>query len=136
MFNGRYGFDAYGKALAIFAAAISVPTLFIPYQSPARLILNGLTLVILAYALFRAISRNFAARQSELYKYSVFERKVSAFLARARDSWRGGKNEFDERRKYKHLTCPQCMQKLRVPRGKGKLRVTCTRCGNKFLTKS
>lgn len=41
-----------------------------------------------------------------------------------------------EIKQYKYFICPQCTQRLRVPRGKGKLRVTCTRCGNVFETKS
>lgn len=43
---------------------------------------------------------------------------------------------WSEIRQYKYFICPQCTQRLRVPRGKGKLRVTCTRCGNVFETKS
>ena len=39
-------------------------------------------------------------------------------------------------RQYKYLLCPQCTQRLRVPRGKGRIRVTCTNCGNVFETKS
>ena len=41
-----------------------------------------------------------------------------------------------EIKQYKYFICPQCAQRLRVPRGKGKLRVTCTKCGNVFETKS
>ncbi|NCB05936.1 MAG: hypothetical protein EOM69_10520, partial [Clostridia bacterium] len=41
-----------------------------------------------------------------------------------------------ELKQYKYLICPQCAQKLRVPRGKGRLRVTCTNCGNVFETRS
>ncbi|OQB23673.1 MAG: hypothetical protein BWY11_01664 [Firmicutes bacterium ADurb.Bin182] len=136
MFHGRYGLDALSRAMIWCALALSVPTLFIQHGSAARYVLSGLTTVILILALLRAFSRNFAARQSELYRFSHIERNIGAFFARARDSLRSGRNEFEERRKYKHLTCPQCMQKLRVPRGKGKLRVTCTRCGNKFNAKS
>lgn len=43
---------------------------------------------------------------------------------------------WNEIKHYKYLICPQCTQRLRVPRGKGRLRVTCTRCGNKFETRS
>lgn len=43
---------------------------------------------------------------------------------------------WSEIKQYKYFMCPQCAQRLRVPRGKGKLRVTCTHCGNVFETKS
>ena len=43
---------------------------------------------------------------------------------------------WSELKQYKYFLCPQCAKRLRVPRGKGKIRVTCTHCGNVFLTKS
>lgn len=46
------------------------------------------------------------------------------------------KQYWQTRRQYRYLTCGQCGQKLRVPRGKGKIRVTCTKCRNQFLAKS
>lgn len=41
-----------------------------------------------------------------------------------------------ELKAYKYFFCPQCTRRLRVPRGKGKVRVTCTTCGNVFEIKS
>ena len=41
-----------------------------------------------------------------------------------------------ELRSYKHARCSSCKQRVRVPRGKGKLRVTCPRCGTKFEVRS
>ena len=46
------------------------------------------------------------------------------------------KNPWREYRTYRYLICPQCGQRLRVPRGKGKIRVTCTKCRNQFIAKS
>lgn len=43
---------------------------------------------------------------------------------------------WHEFRNYRYLVCPQCQQKLRVPRGKGKIKVTCTKCRNQFIAKS
>ena len=43
---------------------------------------------------------------------------------------------WSELKQYKYFICPQCAQRLRVPRGKGKIRVTCTHCGNIFEMKS
>ncbi|MDO4798818.1 MAG: hypothetical protein Q4A01_12455, partial [Coriobacteriales bacterium] len=37
---------------------------------------------------------------------------------------------------YKHLTCPECGQRVRVPRKKGKIRITCPKCHAKFEAKS
>ena len=49
------------------------------------------------------------------------------------DKW---KQQWHEYRTYRYLICPQCSQRLRVPRGKGKIRVTCTKCRNQFVAKS
>ena len=49
------------------------------------------------------------------------------------DKW---KRQWQEYRTYRYLICPQCSQRLRVPRGKGKIRVTCTKCRNQFIAKS
>jgi len=49
------------------------------------------------------------------------------------DRW---KRQWREYRNYRFLICPQCAQRLRVPRGKGKIRVTCTKCRNQFIAKS
>ena len=57
------------------------------------------------------------------------QRTHRAHKARKNPTW-------SEIKQYKYFICPQCTQRLRVPRGKGKLRVTCTRCGNVFEIKS
>ena len=49
------------------------------------------------------------------------------------DKW---KRQWREYRTYRYLICTQCSQRLRVPRGKGKIRVTCTKCRNQFIAKS
>ena len=50
---------------------------------------------------------------------------------------KAGKNPtWAELKQYKYLICPQCAQRLRVPRGKGRIRVTCINCGNVFETRS
>lgn len=49
------------------------------------------------------------------------------------DKW---KQQWHEYRTYRYLICPQCSQRLRVPRGKGKIRVTCIKCRNQFVAKS
>lgn len=40
-----------------------------------------------------------------------------------------------QRKVYRFFTCPQCSQKLRVPKNKGKVRITCTKCGHSFIKK-
>jgi len=41
-----------------------------------------------------------------------------------------------ERRKYIITNCPKCQQKLRLPKGKGKIIVTCSKCSSEFRLKT
>lgn len=135
MFRGRYGVDKLGNVLIISACVISLVNMFIR-QDVVTAVLSGVSLALIGIAAYRMFSRDIARRQSELYKYLNFENRVRAWFARLRGGARGKRSEFEERRRYKYLSCPQCMQRLRVPRGKGRIRVTCTKCGNRFETKS
>lgn len=136
LMQGRYGPDKL--CLTLFWAGIgcSVVTWFLTPVPTALLVFRILAFVCYGYAIFRMFSRNFPARQRELGVYLRFANQVKGFWQRVRYGGRNVVNLNAERRKYKYLTCPQCMQKLRVPRGKGNLRVTCTKCGYKFNAKS
>lgn len=138
-FAGCYGMDKLNKtmlftSIGLYVAAI-VLSLILGVQSVAGRIIQGVALLLAVVALLRSFSRNFPARQKELAWYMNFENRIKGWWTKLRG--RGKKViDLNERRNYKHLTCPQCMQKLRVPRGKGKIMVTCTRCRNKFTTKT
>lgn len=141
MFQGRYGMDKLNRALSIAAICFAIPTIFIPPGHVARAVLNGISLVLIALAVLRMFSRNFAARRRELLMYEELERRIKAkfdgtIYAKPVNEKQKRRTTFEEYRRYKHFTCRQCGQKLRVPRGKGRLRITCTRCGNKFEAKS
>jgi predicted RNA-binding Zn-ribbon protein involved in translation (DUF1610 family) len=42
----------------------------------------------------------------------------------------------EEKKRYKFFKCPACRQKIRVPKGKGRIEITCPRCGNRFIKKT
>ncbi len=140
MFNGRYGNDKLNKALFIAALALGLITLLLPSGSKARFVLIGAAAMFIALCLFRAFSRNFYGRRKENESYLNFEARVKAFFTgenrRAKQQKPKKVIDINEVKRYKHLICPNCKQQLRVPRGKGKLRVTCTKCGAKFDAKS
>lgn len=142
MFTGRYGNDKLNRTLLISALAIGVITIFLPAGSPARYVLIGASGMFIALCVFRAFSRNFYGRRKENEAYLNFEEKVKAFFSGESRRERKAREpkrkvvDINEVRRYKHLICPNCKQKLRVPRGKGKLKVTCSKCGTKFDAKS
>ena len=140
LFGNRYGIDKLNRVLLFGAmflslAALALSVIFQQSVSMATRIMQGISIVMVAYMLIRALSRNFIRRRSELAVYMRFENWLKGIFARARS--KGSKViDIDERRNYKHLTCPQCMQRLRVPRGKGRILVTCTKCRCKFRAKT
>jgi len=144
MFQGRYGHDKLNRTIFITALVMSVFSLVFslikaPAVSTAASVLSWILLIL---GVLRMFSRNFYARQQELNQYMRFENSVIQWWRRTFQSGgfkkhAGNVRSFSqERRKFKYLVCPQCSQKLRVPRGKGKIRVTCTKCGCKFEAKS
>lgn len=74
-------------------------------------------------------SRNLPKRQAE-------NRWFEASYARAKTQLRQAKNRFKNRKQYKYFRCPSCKAWLRLPRGKGVVTVTCSRCHTSFTQKS
>lgn len=140
MFQGRYGNDHLNRALSIVTIVLVLIGMFLPRNSIAGLALSAISMVLIVWMIVRMFSRNFSARAAENAKFLVWwtplKNKLRAFFGGSYARTARHNPTFAERRKYKYFLCTQCAQRLRVPRGKGKLRVTCTRCGNKFEIKS
>lgn len=154
----RIGLDALNRALLMGALVSGLLSLFFAYGTVPRLICTGLLAVCVLLAVFRLFSGNRERRYMENQRYLTFITGVQDFFRRLRGRGRAGQAQqatpraertrrhrarrarrnptWNEIKHYKYLICPQCTQRLRVPRGKGRLLVTCTRCGNKFETRS
>ena len=148
----KLNLDELNKALLI-AAGVSYLLSFVlnRYAGAATLF----RLLFAAAAVFlgiRLFAGNPAARNNENMKYLAAVTAVKEFFQKTfqgsgaaqrpaaasasgslLDKW---KRQWQEYRTYRYLICPQCSQRLRVPRGKGKIRVTCTKCKNQFVAKS
>lgn len=133
MFNNRYGTDKLTWAMLLLAVMVSVIGMFLPQGAKSVLITVSTVFTILA--VLRMFSRNFTARRNELYKYLQFENKLKNRWATITKK-RGKIINLKDRRNYRYFTCGYCMQKLRVPRNKGRIRITCTKCGHKFEAKT
>lgn len=120
---GRYGNDRLNQflmAAALVCLVISLFGLNIFY-------LLGFGLMIYAY--FRMFSRKTVKRAAENQWFLRREMKVR--------SWFGSrKKAFAQRKEYRIYKCPNCKQKLRVPRGKGRIAIRCRKCGTEFIKKS
>ncbi len=119
---GRYGNDQMNRFLMIASIACLVVSIFLkPFYFPA--------LGLLAYSYFRMFSRNIAKRAAENQWYLQKESKVRGLLGKK-------KREMEQRKQYHIYKCPSCRQKLRVPKGRGRIAITCRKCGAEFIKKS
>ena len=115
---------------SLLAALICVATFIIKMPSPVT---GGYTHLgdgfIFIAGIYRVMSKNILARQKENNKFLQYWNPSK--------KWLGAKySTLKSSREYKYFKCPNCKQELRVPRGKGKISVTCNKCNNKFIQKS
>ncbi len=113
---GRYGTDklnisilACGVLCALLSMFLRVPIL--------TLALTLLSYALMIWAIFRMLSRNTYKRYQE-------NRRYLRLLERVKD------------REHRYYDCPRCRQVVRVPRGKGKISITCPKCAEKFIRKT
>ncbi len=127
---GRYGLDSLNIAIWVFAVAVAVIAsvfAWIPaIPSYVVLILRILYALLFVLSIFRSFSRNIAARQRENAQFTRAWRSVKNFFRRV---FKGQ----PDKKTHKYFRCPQCSQKVRVPKGKGKIAIKCPKCGNKFI---
>jgi ribosomal protein L37AE/L43A len=87
-----------------------------------------IVIILLGYAYFRMLSRNVYKRREENGKYLRVRYKVMAEYRIRHERW-------VQRKDYKFFVCPSCKTTLRVPRGNGKIKIVCRKCGNSFTGK-
>ena len=117
---GRNGADQLSRVCSYIALALIVVNLF-----TRNIVVWTLAIVVLIYAYFRIFSKNVYRRREENARYMALQNKAVTGVRNWRD-------RMSQRRDYAFFRCPGCRAMLRVPRGKGKLRVTCRKCGAAF----
>lgn len=120
---GRYGTDKLSLALVIGGFVFYTLYVFTRFR-----LLYLVSLILYGIALFRTLSKNINARQRENMKFEQLLWKVKNW-------WTGVRADFEERKTYKHFKCPSCGQKIRIPRGRGKVEIRCPKCSNRFIKK-
>ena len=78
---------------------------------------------------FRVFSKNTAKRYQENQTYVNFRYRVITKMHKM-------KKEFADRKVYRFYRCPMCKQKVRVPKGRGRIAITCPKCREEFIRKS
>ena len=121
--SGRYGFDQLNGFLCILSLILVVLGAWLSG------FLYWLGLALLLWCYYRIFSRNIQKRYAENMKYLSLQNQAKDWLARQ-------KLRFDQRKVYRYFKCPHCRQSIRVPRGRGRISITCTKCGTSFIKKS
>ena len=125
---GRYGMDQLGRFLFGVLCVLVVLNLFIRF-GPLGLLVNALELAVIILLYFRMFSRNVNRRWQENQAYLRMQFYVSEYFKKLRF-------RFSEGRKYRIFKCPSCGQKVRIPRGHGKVSIHCPKCGTDFIKRS
>ena len=124
---GRYGADQFGRFLSGAALVLLIVNLFV--RGVVGQILYFLVLAVLVYNIFRMFSKNTAARYKENVAYLKVKNRVVGCYANLR-------RRIRESKTHRFYKCPTCKTTVRVPKGKGKIRITCPKCGASFVRKS
>ena len=122
--NGRYGADQLSRFMLGLCIVCLVIKIFTREQA-----VYVLALVILGVCYFRMFSRNYAKRSAENQRYLDATRGARTWFQRR-------KNRLIQSKDYHIYKCPSCGQKIRIPRGKGRICITCPKCRHEFEKKS
>ena len=122
--QGRYGVDQFGRFLSGLTMVLLILSLFSGFR-----LCYVLALASLIYSYFPMFSRNAAKRYAENQKYLPYTAGVRRALGKKR-------NELVQSRTHHIYRCPSCRQKIRIPRGRGRVEVRCPKCNTTFVKKS
>ena len=114
--SGRYGTDKLNSVLLWTGLILCLVSMFVPVGW-ANLVLSLLAQVFMVVALLRCFSRNTYKRYQE-------NRRFLFMLQKFKD------------REHRYFSCPKCRQSVRVPKGKGKISITCPKCRERFVKKT
>ena len=125
---GRNGGDQLNLALLALYLLVWLAQALLGRIFIARVILAGISLALAAVVLFRSFSRNLAKRRAENARFLRW--------------WYPLKNHFTvlrqrrQDKEHKYFVCKNCKTVCRVPAGKGRIEITCPKCGEKIIGKS
>ena len=124
---GRYGVDEYSRFLNVVALVSLV--LSILFNNGLSVFFWLLAIISLVWTYFRMFSRDTYKRRAENNAYLTIRYSMTRKLS-------GLKQRMQQKRYYRFYKCPKCGITTRVPKGKGKIRITCPKCGEIFQRKS
>ncbi|WP_303863331.1 hypothetical protein [Alkalibaculum bacchi] len=121
---GRNGGDQLSLALLILSLLLSIVSGILDLP-----IIAYISYIPFVFAVYRIFSKNVDKRRLENYKFMIKLSPIYSFYHKR-------KTALKDRKTHKYFKCPNCKQGLRVPKGKGKINITCSKCGTKFVKQS
>ena len=125
---GRNGADHLGLTMIWAAIVLDVINMFVKNDT-VHIIISLVASAVTIWALFRMFSRNLHKRREENRK---FMEKIWLPISQG---FRTASTQRKDK-EHKYFTCSACRAVCRVPKGKGKIVITCPKCGNQIHGKS
>lgn len=122
--TGRNGLDELGRDIYIVSLILFAVEIFLRTG-----ILYIIALAGFVYSVFRAFSKKLFSRRMENQKYLAFRGRITGRFHLLGRMWK-------ERKTHKYYRCPSCRQTIRVPKGKGKIEISCPKCSGTFVKKT
>ena len=123
---GRYGGDQLSRALLVLSFILLILVGFLPRSLSILSVIGYIPTIICIYRMF---SKDIYKRRQENYKYLKIETSTTKWIKQKLNLVKGSKT-------HKYFKCPDCKQRLRVPRGRGNISITCPKCKKIFKAKS
>ena len=125
--SGRNGNDALNRFLLTTDFVLII--LSVIFSKSFSRFLMPLIVILLGITYYRMLSRDLVRRSDENYKYLRAKDKMLVHFRLIKERW-------IQRKEYEFFICPACKATLRVPKGRGKVKIVCRKCGNSFTGKT
>ena len=127
MMAGRNGNDALNRFLLAVDLVLLLLATFL--RAGVGRLLYPLFLILLVLTYYRMFSRNLYKRQAENARYWELRTRFLGKLSLLKERW-------VQRKDFRFFSCPSCRTNLRVPKGRGKIKIVCRKCGTSFVRKT
>ena len=122
--QGRYGYDEFSRFLSIGGLVLLIVSRIAKIE-----LLYLLASAAIIWSMTRMYSKKLDKRRKERAWYLKKRNAVTGFFSLTKRRWK-------DRKTFAYFKCSRCGTTLRVPKGKGKIKVTCPKCGQEEFRKS
>lgn len=129
--QGRYGNDQLNRFIMVIMMICLVLSFF------AGNVFYIIGVLLLLYLYYRMFSRNIYRRSAENQVYlRLRDRVLGVFRSKKGFPYGNHTNPSNRDNSHRIYSCPSCRQKIRVPKGKGRIAIRCPKCGNEFIKRT